>query len=226
MSHDRWTRYYQEKQRPALYPEGFVVRAFLSGFPEPMLADRTFAGKRALDLSCGYGRNLGLLLDLGLEVHATEVEAAVVARTAELFPEVAVRPGRNGALPHADHFFDYVLACNTCYYLTADQTLAHNLAEIARVLRPGGSFVGSLPGPEHFVFDGGAMLPDGSVRIAGDRDGLRDGDRLQRAASAGQVRELLGPWFGAVKVGRLRDELAGLTRDLFYFTAVRKPAAP
>lgn len=225
MSHHRWTRYYQQKQRPALYPEGFVVRAFLSGFPEPMLADRDFPGKRVLDLSCGYGRNLGLLLDLGFEVHATEVDAAVVARTAELFPEVSIQPGRNGTLPHADRFFHHVLACNTCYYLAGDHTLADNLAEIARVLRPGGCFVGSLPGPEHFVFDGGQPLPDGSVRIAGDRDGLRDGDRLQRAASADQVRALLEPWFENLKVGRLRDELAGLTRDLFYFTAVRRGAA-
>jgi SAM-dependent methyltransferase len=220
-----WTRYYETKQRPALYPEGFVVRVFLSSFPEPLLGDRDFAGQRALDLSCGYGRNLGLLLDLGLEVHATEVDPAVVARTGAAFPEVVVRQGRNGALPHDDAFFDYVLACNSCYYLDAGAAFADNLAEIARVLRGGGWFVGSLPGPRHFVFDGGEALADGSVRIAGDRDGLRDGDRLQRADSAAAVCEHLAPWFDAVKVGRLRDEYDELVRDLFYFTGVRREGA-
>jgi SAM-dependent methyltransferase len=221
MSQPQWTRYYQDKQQPALYPEGFVVRAFLSGFPAPMLVDRDFAGRKALDMSCGYGRNLGLLLDLGLEVHATEVDPEVVARGAARFPSVSFAVGRNGDLPHPDGAFDFVLACNSCYYLAPGAVLADNLAEVARILRPGGSFVGSLPGPEHFVFDGGHNLPDGSVRITGDRDGLRDGDRLQRADSDAAVRSHLAPWFRDVRTGRLRDECGGLTRDLFYFTGVR-----
>ena len=43
-----WQTYYATKMRPALYPEGWVVRALLSGFPEPMLTDRDFAGRRAV----------------------------------------------------------------------------------------------------------------------------------------------------------------------------------
>jgi len=219
----QWTHYYQNKQHPSLYPEGFVVRVFTSSFPEPLLTDRDFAGRRALDLSCGYGRNLVLLLDLGLEVHATEVDPDTVRRVSAAFPDVTIRQGRSDALPHRNAFFDYVLACNSCYYLDSEKVFADNLSEIARVLRDGGAFIGSIPGPEHFVFEGGTRLDDGSVRIAGDRAALRDGDRLQRAESADAVRNHLAPCFKDVRVGRLRDEYAGLIRDLFYFTGVARP---
>lgn len=222
MPHAAWTDHYERKTHPAMYPEGFVVRAFLSTFPEPLLDDRDYAGRRILDLSCGHGRNLGLLLDLGFDVHASEVSPTVVAAIADRFPDVGLRVGRNGDLPHPDGFFDYLLACNSCYYLEPGATFADNLAEIARVLRPGGSVVGSLPGPDHFIFAGAALQDDGSVVVRADRDGLRNGDRLQRARDRDEVACLLAPWFDRVRVGRLIDDVSGLVRDLFYFTAVRR----
>lgn len=222
MPQTEWATYYERKTRPALYPEGFVVRAFLSTFPEPLLENREYAGKRILDLSCGYGRNLGLLLDLGFEVHATEVSPEVVAGTGSRFPEVQMRVGRNGHLPYEAGEFDYLLACNSCYYLEPRQTFADNLAEIARVLRPGGSFIGSLPGSDHFIFAGGEPLPDGSVIVSGDRDGLRNGDRLQRVCSRGGVAQHLREHFVKWRICHLVDDACDLLRDLYYFTAVRR----
>lgn len=163
-----------------------------------------------------------MLLDLGFDVHASEVSPAVVASVAEHFPDVGLRVGCNGHLPHPDGFFDYLLACNSCYYLEPDATFADNLAEIARVLRPGGGFVGSLPGPDHFIFAGAEPRTDGSLVIRADRDGLRNGGRLQRARDKDDVITLLAPWFDRVRVGRLVDDVSGLVRDLFYFTAVRR----
>jgi SAM-dependent methyltransferase len=222
MPQTEWATYYERKTQPALYPEGFVVRAFLSNFPEPLLEDREYAGKRILDISCGYGRNLGLLLDLGFEVHATEVSPEVVAKTGSQFPQVQMRVGRNGRLPYEDGTFDFLLACNTCYYLEPRLTFADNLAEIARVLRPGGSFVGSMPGPDHFIFVGGEPLPDGSVVVRADRDGLRNGDRLQRACGQGSVAGHLRERFYKWRIGHLVDDACGQVRDLYYFTAVRR----
>jgi SAM-dependent methyltransferase len=222
MSHTEWATYYERKTRPALYPEGFVVRVLMSTFPQPLLDDRDYAGKRILDLSCGYGRNLGLLLDLGFEVHATEVSPEVVAATGDRFPEVEIRVGRNSKLPYADGEFDYLLACNSCYYVEPRVTFADNLAEIARVLRPGGSFIGSLPGPDHFVFAGGQLLADGSVVVRGDQEGLRNGDRLQRAGGRGSVAEHLREKFLKWRIGHLVDDACGQMRDLYYFTAVRR----
>jgi len=222
MPHTEWATYYERKTQPALYPEGFVVRAFVSAFPQPLVDERNYAGKSILDLSCGYGRNLGLLLDLGFEVHATEVSPEVVENTARHFPDVQFRVARNSGLPYEDGAFDYLLACNSCYYLEPRVTFADNLAEIARVLRPGGTFVGSIPGADHFIFAGGEQLPDGSVIVRGDRDGLRNGDRLQRACGRGSVAVHLRERFVNWRIGRLVDNAFDLVRDLYYFTAVRR----
>ena len=49
MSHTEWATYYERKTHPAIYPEGFVVRVLMSTFPQPLLDDRNYAGKRILD---------------------------------------------------------------------------------------------------------------------------------------------------------------------------------
>jgi len=47
------------------------------------------------------------------------------------------------ALPYADASFDHVLAWNVIYH--GDETVvARSIAEIARVLKPGGSFMGTM----------------------------------------------------------------------------------
>ena len=205
-------------------PRGLRGARLPERLPQPLLDDRDYAGKRILDLSCGYGRNLGLLLDLGFEVHATEVSPEVVAATAAAAsPRSQIRVGRNGRLA-----LRATASSTSCWRATPATTsnravtFADNLAEIARVLRPGGSFIGSLPGTDHFIFAGGELLPDGSVIVRGDRDGLRNGDRLQRACGRGSVAEHLREHFVKWRIGHLVDDAFDLLRDLYYFTAVRR----
>ena len=97
---------------------------------------------RLLDGGCGTG---GLLLALrqafpgalleGVEAHAP---AAAVARTRTGLP---ITDGNLHALPYPDASFDAVTVTDVLYHENADPARA--LAEIARVLKPGGVFVSS-----------------------------------------------------------------------------------
>ncbi|MEJ2166191.1 MAG: class I SAM-dependent methyltransferase [Desulfobacterales bacterium] len=218
MSHKKWTEYYERQKGQLICPEGFIVRIFLSTFPYPLLSDRNFHGRKILDLSCGYGRNLGLLIDLGFSVFATEVSDEIIQKTHEYFPEVEISKGSNTNLPFRNGFFDYLMACNTCYYLEGDSVFANNLCEISRVLKEEGIFIGSIPTLNHFIFSGGDHCADGSVIIRQDRLGLRNGDRLQGAANSNHVSQMLSPFFKNIQIGHMKDECFGMARDLYYFT--------
>ena len=219
MSHEKWKEYFKKKKGLLIYPEGYIVRIFMSTFPQPLLSDRNFEGRRILDLSCGYGRNLGLLLDLGFSVFATEVSDEVIKKTHKNFPEVEIRKGSNNSLPFENSFFDYLMACNTCYYLEADTVFTDNLCEISRVLKPGGFFIGSMPAMNHFIFSGCEPCDDGSVIIREDMLGLRNGDRLQCSADSDNVTQMLLPFFENIKIGHITDKCFGMVRDLYYFTS-------
>lgn len=98
-------------------------------------AARIPRGGRVLDLACGDGvllRHLGPRA-IGLDVSREELAAATGP----------VVQGRAQALPFADGAFDAV-ACHLAFMLFDD--LARVVAELARVLVPGGSFVALLGG--------------------------------------------------------------------------------
>lgn len=99
------------------------------------------AGERVLDVGCGTGALLeavrerwpgaaGVGVDLSLEMLA-------VARR-RLPPEVGLVAGDAGLLPFADGAFDQA-TCTSALHHWAEPEVA--LAEVARVLRPGGRLV-------------------------------------------------------------------------------------
>ena len=108
---------------------------------------RLAGAQTALDLGCGVGRHALALAALGFTTTAldasesglAEVEAA--ARDRGLTVETV--PGRMTELPFADASFDYVLSWNVIYHGDRD-VVAKAVAEIARVLKPGGTYQGTM----------------------------------------------------------------------------------
>ena len=139
------------------------------------------AGDRLLDLGCGNGRHAFEAHRRGAHTLAfdrdggdTNDAAAMLAamRAAGEAPADAVGAAVNGdalSLPFADASFDRVIAAEVLEHVAAD---AAAVAELARVLRPGGTLAVTVPSwfPERVCWAlaeeyHAPHVPDGHVRI-------------------------------------------------------------
>lgn len=96
---------------------------------------RVRPGARALDVGAGSGFVTEELLRRGVAVTAVDASEAMAAELARRFPEAMARVADAERLPFPDASFDAVFA-NMCLHHVERPAVA--LAEMARVLRPGG----------------------------------------------------------------------------------------
>jgi SAM-dependent methyltransferase len=112
----------------------------LRSFARPLVAD-ALSGRpdpRILDCGCGTGANLVMLGEFG---HASGFD--LTFRGLELAREYGQRRVAQASItemPFADEAFDLVTAFDVLYSLTEEQETA-GLAEIRRVLKPGGTLI-------------------------------------------------------------------------------------
>ena len=137
-------------------------------------------GDALLDLGCGFGRHAYQAARLGADVVAYDAGADEVRRVTDTFGAMAeagqldpdsTRVGavRGDALdlPFADGAFDRVIASEVLEHIPDDERA---MAELARVLRPGGTMAVTVPrcGPEFVnwaLSDDYHDVPGGHVRI-------------------------------------------------------------
>jgi len=148
---------------------------------------RFSSGMKILDAGCGGGRNLVWLLRNGFDVSAIDSDesaiGAVRAMAGRLAPELAsenFRVAELGSIPFASETFDRII-CNAVLHFAADGTqFDHWLAEMWRVLKPGGMFFARLAssiGIEKLLIptsNGRYLMPDGSERFIVDEQMLGD----------------------------------------------------
>lgn len=139
---DRWRR-----TEPILLSD-FTARPFLVEWCEPV------RGARVLDLGCGEGYVSRKLVERGAaSVHGIDVSTEMIER-ARAQEEGSGRPVRidfqSGDAADLAHLegdsFDLVTAVFLFNYLDRDAT-TRTMTEVARVLRPGGTFVFAVPHP-------------------------------------------------------------------------------
>jgi SAM-dependent methyltransferase len=137
-------------------------------------------GDRLLDLGCGFGRHAYQAARLGAQVVAFDAGADEVRKVQDTFGAMAVAgeldagAARVGAvrgdalrLPFGDGSFDRVIASEVLEHIPDDETA---MAELTRVLRPGGFMAVTVPrcGPEFVnwaLSDEYHNVPGGHVRI-------------------------------------------------------------
>jgi SAM-dependent methyltransferase len=137
------------------------------------------AGDRLLDLGCGGGRHAFEALRRGAQVVAYDMDAEELSQALSLMaamseagetPAPAAGAVTNGdalALPFPDAAFDRVIAAEVLEHIPADETA---LAELVRVLRPGGTIAITVPRwlPEQICWalsDDYHNKPGGHIRI-------------------------------------------------------------
>lgn len=212
-----WDSFYAGRFNPAVgrYPTEWVVRTLAGGnYPGLTIDKSRYKRARILDMGCGDGRNLPLLLDLGFEVHATEFSPTVVHALEEMSRElkwpVRFAVGLNSNLPYPDHYFDYMLCCASCYYLADQVSWPQVRTELARVLKPSGLMIANFCDEDNFILRDSVRQEDGSFLITSDPYGLRNGSRFMAARDKCQLTEILSPEFLPLSVGHLNDDYYGI----------------
>jgi SAM-dependent methyltransferase len=156
---------------------------------------RVSPGDRVLDLGCGGGRHAFEAVRRGATVVALDADAGQAADAGALLAALVAGDGTTRAhggrggpvvgdaagLPFADGTFDRVIAAEVLEHLGADRVA---MAELCRVLRPGGTMAVTVPRwlPEVVCWalsDAYHNTPGGHVRI------YRRGTLVRRLRDAG-----------------------------------------
>lgn len=159
----------------AIWEERYADGSAVNRFPFPILigaAARLIpSGRRStssvLEIGCGAGNNLWALAELGFDVYGTEVAptavalaAAAIARTRPEGDANRVRLSDGLSIPFGDAAFDLVLERHV---LCQNPSSSHRqlVAEIQRVLKPGGAYFGVNLSAGHPAFGQGRQVGPG-----------------------------------------------------------------
>jgi len=115
-------------------------------------ARRLVAGRRVLDVACGEGYGSALLADVAASVTGVDIAQETVAHARDRYAgraNLRFEQGSAASLPLPDAAYQAVVSFETLEHLPrADQP--RMLAEIARVLEPGGIVILSAPNPVEY----------------------------------------------------------------------------
>jgi SAM-dependent methyltransferase len=200
---------YTSDKATAVYPVEFVVRAFLGTYPGLHMPRDRYDGQRILDLGYGDGRNMLLLNNLGMKIHGVEIaediNRHVQKRMKALGIHAELKVGTNAHIPYESGYFQYALACHSCYYVEPGDQFGANLTEIARVIEPGGYFIASLPMTGSYILKDAKPLSNGHYEITNDPYGLRNGTVFRVFRSKQEIRKVFSKFFCDFNIGYCND---------------------
>lgn len=135
---------------------------------------------RALDLGCGVGRHALLFARLGFDVSAVDLAEAGLAELRKAAVgeglDIEAMAAPMTELPFDNGAFDYVLSFNVLYH--GDPAIVRTaVAEIQRVLKPGGIFQGTMLSKRNAGYGlGSEVAPDTFVRDPAEE--MDDADKV------------------------------------------------
>lgn len=156
------------------------------------MADRLQAAgrTRVLDIGCGMGRHLLYLAARGFAVTGIDNSPTSLAKCHELLGkadlQASVMEAEMAALPFAGESFDGVVATNVIHHVYL-ATLKQIIADVWRMLAPGGYFVWVTPMPDHFEYGKGEEVEPGTFV----NPEHREGPAPHHYCSEEEARELL-----------------------------------
>ncbi|HEY4460168.1 MAG TPA: methyltransferase domain-containing protein [Pseudonocardiaceae bacterium] len=188
-----WSVNYDEPGNPLIAMEQPAVWALL---------DQREPGE-ALDAACGTGRHTRRLVELGHRVTGVDLTPEMLAIAEKSVPQADFRVADLLDLPFADESFDLVV-CGLALAHLPD--LGAGIAELGRVLRPGGRLITSQVHPFQAHLDWNAPFKDAD----GNRGFIREhrhghADYVSAFTAAGlTVRACVEPTIGMAEIGAKR----------------------
>ncbi len=168
-----------ESSEPGAYWEGvFANRRWGSYPPEELVRfiARTYrsvgdkSAVRVLEVGCGPGPNVWYLVREGFTVAGVDGSPTAIRQAAErlaredlpsALPRVDLKVGDFASLPWGDSVFDAVVEIASVYS-NPMATIVASVAEIYRVLKPGGAFFGKMFGALTTGSDSGELIEPGT----------------------------------------------------------------
>lgn len=196
------------------YPSEYVIRIFKGTYPRLDFGKSKLKNKKVCDIGCGDGRNLVLLKQCGLKVYGVEVNDEIAKKVKQNLKQAGVdavmRVGSNDNLPFHDSYFDYLLSWNACYYMEDYNDFNDYVKEFARVTKPKGYLVMSIPKKSCFIYKGSRPLKAGYRIVRNDPYKVRDGHILRMFGGEKEIRETFSPYFKNFIFGSIQDDCFGL----------------
>ena len=219
-----YTNFHKSTSSKHVYPTEWVIRTFLGKYPNLNLDKSKFSNAKLLDLGFGDCRNMPLLKNCNFQIHGVEISDEIIQMANEKLTQLEIlaelKRGANAAIPYENEYFDYLLACHSCYYVDKGTTFDQNISEIARVLKPNGIFIASLPAPGNFILKDCIKLGNGHIEITNDIYNLRNGYIFRTFEDIDDVIQTFSPLFKEINVCECQDNFWGV--QINYFIIVCK----
>ena len=176
--------------------------------------------RRVLDLGCAFGFGTRRLAD-GRFVVGIDVNEAYIRRAARVDGGARFLRATGERLPFAAAAFDAVLCLDVLEHVADERAV---IAEIARVLRPGGVLIASVPHRGPLArFDSVNRCPElwDMAEVAPGRDPLTLRGEIHRHYSAQELGALLRPAFAVGSIHRTGVGLAEVVNTPLLWTSRR-----
>jgi len=146
---DSATSQYYQKNAPQL-----AYQYCNSGEGVALYFQQSFSpNSKVLDIGCGVGRDLKALIDSGMNAYGVDPCSEMLEELKSKFPELKNRVAKDG-LPRLEaaleDSFDGIL-CSAVLMHLPEEHLFDSAFAIRRVLKTGGTFLMSVPGPDSTV---------------------------------------------------------------------------
>ncbi|MHA1386623.1 MAG: class I SAM-dependent methyltransferase [Candidatus Helarchaeota archaeon] len=220
---ESYTDFHKKRNQKFVYPPEWLVRLMLGSYPKINLDKGKYLGAKVLDVGFGDGRSFPLLHNLGFKIHGIEITDEIVKmcrdRMNRLGIQAKLRIGTNTNIPYPNNYFDYIIACSSCYYIDENTSFQDTLREYSRVLKKNGILICSLPHKGMFYFRNCIERSDGSCVITSDNYGIRNGYILQRFKTKNDIKKSFSKYFHLLAIGLLKDDYWGHQVNMYLVVA-------
>ncbi|MCL1918695.1 MAG: class I SAM-dependent methyltransferase [Peptococcaceae bacterium] len=210
----QWSQIYTSSSGTEMaFPSEYVIRIFKGKYPRLDLDKASFRGKSICDLGCGDGRNMLLLSQCGFEVSgmeiAPEICQTVTRNLGNCNVNADVRVGTNDSVPFEECAFDFLLSWNACYYMGHNDDFNKHIDEFARVLKPNGLLVLSLPKKSCFIYKNCDIHKPGYAVIREDPFNVRQGEILRIFEGESEIETVFSRHFNNFVFASIHDDCFG-----------------